>query len=93
MSETNFSNLPSWLPRHLKRTGLTPEKLGHRAKISRTTVYRYMYDENRPTAQTMLRICRVLGVPFEEGMGQYTPKKNGRPYGSDSTSDLKVRKR
>jgi transcriptional regulator with XRE-family HTH domain len=79
---SNFSNLPTWLPRQLNRVGLSKEQLAHRAGISRTSVYRYIYDSDRPSEDTMLRICRVLEVPFEEGLRQYTPKKNGRPLGT-----------
>jgi transcriptional regulator with XRE-family HTH domain len=79
MSQEDYSNLPTWIPEQLKRVGLTKEQLAHRAGISRTSVYRYIYDTDRPNSATMMRICCVLKIPAEEGFRQYTPKKNGRP--------------
>ena len=81
MPNSNFSNLPKWIPRQLKRVGLTKEQLAHRVGVSRTTIYRYIYDMDRPSENTMLNMCRVLDIAFEEGLRQYTPKKNGRPFG------------
>lgn len=93
MSDKDFSNLPSWLPKKIAATGLTTEQVAHRTGVSRTMMYDYMADDARPSEETMLKMSRVLGVPFEEALAQYTPKKNGRPPGKGGTSELKVRKR
>ena len=85
MPVSNFSNLPVWIPEQLMRLGLTKEQLAHRLGVSRTSIYRYIYDMDRPSKDTMLKMCRVMGVPLEEGLRQYTPKKNGRPFGKVAT--------
>jgi hypothetical protein len=43
----------------------------------------------------MKKITKVLGVAFEEGLKQYTPKRNGRPPGkqSEKTSEVRTRGR
>jgi transcriptional regulator with XRE-family HTH domain len=85
MKNPDFSKLPTWLPRQIKRIGLRKEQFAHRVGVSRTTIYRYIYDMDRPTEDTMLKMCRVLDIPFEEGLRQYVPKKNGRPAGGGET--------
>lgn len=93
MPINDFSRLPTWLPKQLARIKLTKEQFAHRVGVSRTTIYRYLYDMDRPSEGTMLRICRVLDIPFEEGLRQYVPKKNGAPFGTrETTSEVKVRK-
>jgi transcriptional regulator with XRE-family HTH domain len=92
MKEVDFSNLLTWLPRQIKRIGLRKEQFAHRVGVSRTTIYRYIYDMDRPTEDTMLKMCRVLEIPLEEGLRQYTPKRNGRPIGGGG-SFAKVRTR
>lgn len=88
----DYNRLPQWLPEKIAATGFTVEQVGNRIGVSRTSMYGYLLGSYRPTSQTMVKLCRVLGVPFEEGLKQYTPKKRGRPYGSQGTSELKVRK-
>ena len=79
MRERDFSNLPRWLPQKIKQTGLRLSQVANHARISRATLYEHLSDGSRPTEQTMLRLCRVLGVSFQEGLSQYTPKPIGRP--------------
>lgn len=74
---TDFSNLPIWIPKHLRRLQLSVEQLAHRTGVSRTSIYRYLYDQDRPTEHTMVKMCRALDVPFEEGLRQYTPRRIG----------------
>jgi transcriptional regulator with XRE-family HTH domain len=94
MSETDWSNLPYWLPKKIKATDLTVEQIAHRVGISRTMMYEYLTDDARPNEDTMLKLCRVLNVPYEEGLAQYVPRKNGRPRGSGkTTTGLNVRSR
>jgi DNA-binding XRE family transcriptional regulator len=75
----DFSNLPVWLPKKLDDAGLSPEQFANQVNVSRTSIYAYISDKSRPSEQTMSRMCRLLNVPFEEGLAQYTPKKIGRP--------------
>lgn len=93
MSEINFSHLPTWLPKQLRRVGLSAEQLAHEAGVSRTCIYRYIYDQDRPSEKTMLGICRALDITFEEGLRQYSPKKNGAPAGPREKTGMKVRTR
>lgn len=83
MTQRDHNNLPNWLPAQIQRAGLTSsEALARRADVSRNAIYRYLSDEDRPSTQTMARICKVLGVSLEEGLRQYTAKRVGRPKGS-----------
>ncbi len=77
----DFNNLGSWLPKQLKRYpgGISVERLANRAGISRTALYRWMQDQDRPDEQSMIRVCQALGLPPEEGFRQYVPKREGRP--------------
>lgn len=85
MSQDDWSNLPTWLPKKIKMTGLTVEQVAHRVGVSRTVIYEYLTDDARPTEETMLKLSRVLGVPYEEALSQYVPKKRGRPRGAGSS--------
>lgn len=76
-----YNHIGSWLPPLLDKAHLSPEELANQVGVSRTAIYFYMADYTRPASQVMVRICRVLGVPFEEGLAQYTPRRVGRPPG------------
>lgn len=93
MSLADWSNLPYWLPKKIMETGLTIEQVAHRTGVSRTAIYEYLADDSRPSEDTMLRLCRVINVPFNEGLAQYVPKQNGRPRGSRTTTGLTIRRR
>lgn len=83
--EKDYNHLKKWLPPLVKKLGLTFEQFARKSKVSRTAIYNYMSDADRPESDTMVRMCRILGVPFEEGLRQYTPKKRGNPnFGPDS---------
>lgn len=77
---SDFNNLEYWMMPLIVKNKLTVETLARKVKVSRSAIYAYFTDRNRPTSQTMLRICHVLGVPFEEGLSQYSPRKRGRPF-------------
>lgn len=93
MSESDWSNLPFWLPKKIMATGFTVEQVAHRAGVSRTVIYEYLADTSRPNEDTALRLSRVLGVKYEELLAQYVPRKNGRPRGSATKTGLTVRNR
>lgn len=82
MLEKNFNHLNLWLPSQLKRMGWSVEQLAQRTNTSRATIYNWLTDADRPSEQKMVKVCQVLGVPFEEGLMQYVPKRIGRPRGS-----------
>ena len=75
----DFNHIKQWLDPQLKQMGLSVEAFANRCELTRAAVYFYRNDKNRPDEQTMIRMCRVLGVPAEEGLAQYSPKRTGRP--------------
>jgi transcriptional regulator with XRE-family HTH domain len=81
MIERDFNNLKDWLPGKIRATGLSFEQFARAVGITRTMIYNYIDDKNRPETQTMVKICQLLQVPLEEGLSQYTPRKVGRPPG------------
>lgn len=93
MSETDWSNLPSWLPTKIKAAGLTVEKAANRSGVSRTMMYAYIQDQARPSETTARQMAKALGVRFEDVLSQYVPKKNGPPFRSGRTRAVTVRTR
>jgi transcriptional regulator with XRE-family HTH domain len=83
----DFNNLNEWIPAQLERVGMSVEQLANEAGVSRTAVYRWMYDQDRPTTQNMAKIVHVLKVSLAEGLRQYVPKRTGRPPGRDDTKE------
>jgi DNA-binding phage protein len=63
----DFNNLNVWIPKQLERVGKGVEQLANEAGISRTAIYRWMYDQDRPTTQSMAKIVHVLKVSLSEG--------------------------
>ena len=75
----DYNHIKQWLDPLLEQMGLSVEAFANRCDLTRTAIYFYRADKNRPDEQTMIRMCRVLGVPAEQGLAQYTCKKLGRP--------------
>ncbi len=75
----DFNRIKGWLDPQLQAKGLSVESFARQCELTRAAVYHFRADTNRPDEQTMIRMCRVLGVPSEEGFAQYTPKPRGRP--------------
>lgn len=80
-----YNKIREWLVPLLRERRVSVEWLARRTGVSRTIIYNYLRDVNRPTSRTMLGITRALGVPFEEGLKQYTENKLGAPRGSRTT--------
>lgn len=78
----DFNRIKEWLLPLLDKRGMSVEDLSVDTGLSRAILYNYCIDRNRPSEQNMAKITHALGVPFEEGLRQYIPKKNGRPSGS-----------
>jgi transcriptional regulator with XRE-family HTH domain len=76
--EKNFNRIKEWLLPKLQEANLSVEQFAHKIGLSRAAIYFYLTDVSRPTEQTMAKMCHALGVPFEEGLAQYTPKLRGR---------------
>lgn len=79
--ERDFNNLKQWLPPLIEKLDISYEKFARACGVTRPMIYYYLSDKYRPETQTMIRMCQVLGVPPEEGLSQYTPRKVGRPLG------------
>ena len=77
----DYNHIREWLGHHLQQKNLSVEQLARKAGLSRAMIYFYIEDRNRPSSNSMARICKVLGVPLEEGMKQFTPRKPGPPFG------------
>ncbi|MGH9403530.1 MAG: helix-turn-helix domain-containing protein [Terriglobia bacterium] len=60
---------------------MSVENFAREVGVVRASIYFYISDRCRPSSMVMARMCHVLGVPFEEGLAQYTPRKAGRPKG------------
>lgn len=79
--KNDYNHLKAWMLPMLQDRGLSIEKFSDLVGVSKTVVYNWMHDLNRPTEETMVVVCRELGRPLEEGLRQYTPKPLGRPPG------------
>jgi len=78
-SSADFSNLGKWLPQKMADKGMSAEQLGNACGVSRSAIYFFISDKNRPTEMTMMKICRALDADFADGLRQYTPRPMGRP--------------
>lgn len=81
-STRDYNRIKQWLLPKLDTKGVSVEQFSREVGISRAELYFYFADKHRPSEQVMARICHALNVPFEEGLRQYTPRRNGRPRGS-----------
>ena len=79
MAKENHSAIRDWLLPKLAAKEMSVAQLATAIGVSRAAVYLYLNDQSRPTGYHMARICQVLGVPIEEGLGVYVPKRTGRP--------------
>lgn len=75
----DFNNIGPWLKPQLLARNLSIEEFANACGLSRASIYFYTVDRARPREQAMIKMCQVLGVPAEEGLRQYTPRKAGRP--------------
>lgn len=75
----DYNNIREWLLPQLMDRNQSIEQFARECGLSRASVYFYLEDTTRPTSETMKVMCDVLGVPFEEGLRQYVPKRAGRP--------------
>ena len=78
-NEKDFNYIREWLLPMLSDRGQSVEQFARKCGLSRASLYFYLVDKTRPESSTMKKMCEVLGVPFEEGLAQYSPKKIGRP--------------
>jgi transcriptional regulator with XRE-family HTH domain len=75
----DFNRIAEWMDPKVREMGLSIEQFSRLCGLSKAVICFYREDIHRPSEQAMIKICRVLGVPPEEGLQQYTRRKNGRP--------------
>jgi transcriptional regulator with XRE-family HTH domain len=80
--QEDFNHIKQWILPILESKNISIENLAQATGITRSAIYAYLSDKNRPTTETMRRICSVLNVAAEEGLKQYTERKVGRPAGT-----------
>jgi transcriptional regulator with XRE-family HTH domain len=78
----DFNHIKEWLLPKLDERGMSVEQFANGCGITRGMLYFYLADKHRPSEQVMVKMCQILGVPLEEGLNQYIPRKSGRPAGS-----------
>jgi transcriptional regulator with XRE-family HTH domain len=92
MKQSNdFNNIREWLQPLLNDRKLSVETFARMIDVTRTAVYNYMNDANRPDVETMVRMCKVLQRPLEEGLATYTPRHEGRPFGFSPGGQAELR--
>lgn len=84
----DFNHIRQWLDPKLDELDLSVESFARQCDLTRTAIYAYRADKNRPSEQTMIRMCQVLGVSAEDGFAQYTPRKKGRPKMDEAKNDV-----
>lgn len=77
-----MSTLSEWLKKKLEDKNMSIARLAFETGLSRTIIYYYLEDVNRPGKENLQKICDVLGADINEAIGLYTIKKIGRPVGS-----------
>jgi len=78
---TGYNHLREYLLPKLAEREMSIEEFARAIDVTRACVYFYLDDRTRPREQVAIRMSQVLGVPAEEVMRQYTPRKVGKPRG------------
>lgn len=79
----NFNKLKEYLPPKIESLDMSYEQFARACGVTRAMIYFYMNDKNRPTEQVAVRMAQTLGVDLAELLQQYTPRKIGRPRGTN----------
>lgn len=93
------NNLKQWLigtedkPGLLVKRGIGTEDFAYSIGLTRSAVYFFLEDNNRPSPQTLAKMCKVLGVTIEEGLKHVDPRATGRPAGTKETTPRRKYKR
>ena len=66
----------------LKAQELSVERFARLIGVTRTSVYFYLNDRSRPTLDTLVKICEVVGISLAEGKTYITPRPNGGQFKS-----------
>jgi transcriptional regulator with XRE-family HTH domain len=78
-AKPDFNHLKAFIEPMLQERAMSVEQFARACGVTRAMMYFYFKDTNRPSEQVAIRMSQVLGVTAEEVLGQYTPKKVGRP--------------
>ncbi len=78
-SMADYNRIREWLDPKLDSMGISVEQFANKCGLTRAMVYFYRDDKHRPSTGNMAKMCHVLGVPLEEGLRQYTPRRSGPP--------------
>lgn len=93
MKHRDYNHLKQWLLPKLDAKGLSFERFAQLVGVSRASVYFWVEDVTRPSTQSMVKVCEVLGESLTDGLAQFTPKVSGRPVGYSPNQQLAVRRR
>ena len=58
---------------------LSIEKFARASNVTRTAVYNYINNVNRPTLYTLRKMAEALEIPLDEILNYCTPAQHGRP--------------
>jgi transcriptional regulator with XRE-family HTH domain len=78
-SVVDYNHLKEYLLPKLEELGMSVEQFARAIGKTRTAVYYYLHDKNRPVEEVAAAMAHVLNVPVEEVLRQYTPRRQGRP--------------
>jgi transcriptional regulator with XRE-family HTH domain len=76
----DFNRIKEWLMPKLEAMNLSVEEFADATGLTRASIYNYVCDRHRPNRSAIAKMTRVLGVPLEEGLRQYTSRPRGRPH-------------
>lgn len=74
----------------LKENDITPEKLGEKLSLSKSTIYRYINGEMLPKVTTIIFIAQLFNVNYTWLMGFDVAKKVENPYIKKSSIKIPV---
>jgi transcriptional regulator with XRE-family HTH domain len=98
-SNEGKNNLREWLigtseyPGLLRMKDLSVEAFAHKVGLRRATLYYYLEDKNRPSSESLAKMCHILGVSLQEGLKHVDPRAPGRPKSKAAAPAVTSRKR
>lgn len=87
-----MNTLKEWLTPKLEDLGLSVKDFSLEIGVDESTIRKYFSDARRPSREVIVKICRYIGVPVEEGAAQFESNKVGRPIGSKTVPVGKQKK-
>lgn len=74
-------------------SGMSVEEFALSMGMRRASIYYFMEDANRPSPDTLMKICNRLGVSFGEGLKHVDPRVPGRPPAESSAGAKRAKDR